>query len=98
MLNRDKLRLGLILGITAPFLGLLIYYFAKFSSVATLKEFVGIVLTQKSFLTAMLSVSLVANAAIFTYYVNSRKDRTAKGIFISTCVYAGLILLWKFIS
>lgn len=97
MLKRDKLRLGLILGITAPFLGLLIYYFAKFS-IFTIKEFVGVILTQKSLLTAMLSVSLVANAAIFTYYINNRKDRTAKGIFISTCVYAGLILLWKFIS
>jgi hypothetical protein len=98
MLKRDNLLLGLILGITAPFLGLLIYYFAKFSSVATLKEFIGVVLTQKSLLTAMLSVSLVANAAVFTYYINNRKDETAKGVFISTCIYAGSVLLWKFIS
>jgi hypothetical protein len=97
MLKKDNLRLGLLLGFLAPLLGLLVYYFARFS-LFTFKEFIGVILAQKSLLSAMVSISLVANAAVFTYYINSRKDRTAKGIFISTCIYAIAALLWKFFS
>jgi NADH:ubiquinone oxidoreductase subunit K len=97
MLRKDSLKLGLLLGFLAPLLGLLAYYFAKFS-LFTFKEFVGVVLAQKTLLTAMVSVSLVLNAAIFTYFINTRKDRTAKGIFIATCTYAIAALLWKFFS
>ena len=97
MLKKDSLRFGLIVGFALPLLGLIAYYFAKFG-VFTFKEFIGVILSQKSLLTAMISVSLVANAAIFTWYINTRKDRTAKGIFIATCIYAGAALLWKFVS
>ena len=97
MLKKDSLRLGLLLGFFAPLIGLLAYYFAKFS-MFTFKEFIGVILAQKTLLSAMVSVSLVASAAVFTYYVNTRKDRTAKGIFISTCIYAIVALLWRFFS
>jgi hypothetical protein len=56
MLRKDSLKLGLLLGFLAPLLGLLAYYFAKFS-LFTFKKFVGVVLAQKTLLTAMVSVS-----------------------------------------
>ena len=45
----------------------------------------------------MISVSLLANAIIFTLYINTRRDRTAKGIFIATCVYVIAGLIFKLI-
>jgi hypothetical protein len=98
MLNKDSLRFGLLLGIVAPFIGLLLYYFVQFRHITSLRGFFYYVVTERGLLTAIVSVLLVANAAVFTWYVNKRKDRTAKGIFISTCVYGVTALIWKFVS
>ena len=94
---KDDLRLGLLLGVIAPILGMLLYYFIQFRSVITFSEFIHIILVQRSLLTALVSVSLVANAAIFTFYINKRLDKTAKGIFIATCIYGVASLIWKFL-
>ncbi len=98
MLNRDNLKFGLVLGLIAPVFGLLIYYLVQFRNVTSLPGFFYYVVTEKALLTAIVSVLLVANAGVFTWYVNRRKDRTAKGIFISTCIYGVTALIWKFVS
>lgn len=94
---KDNLKLGLVLGFIAPVLGMLLYYLIQFRSVITFSEFVHIILVQRTLLTALVSVSLVANAALFTLYINKRLDHTAKGIFIATCIYGGASLIWKFL-
>lgn len=96
MLKRDDLRLGIILGFLAPVLGMFIYYFIQFRRF-TLSEFFSIMFSQKQLLTAIVGLSLFANAVIFTIYINSHRDRTARGIFIATCVYAIASLLYKLI-
>lgn len=98
MLRKDSLRFGLLLGFLAPMLGLLIYYLVQFRNVTTLPGFFYYIVTEKTLLTAMISVLLVANAGVFTWYVNKRKDHTAKGVFISTCIYGVAALIWKFVS
>lgn len=98
MLRKDNLRFGLLLGFLAPLIGLLIYYLVQFRNVTSLPGFFYYVITERALLTALVSVLLVANAGVFTWYVNKRKDRTAKGVFISTCVYGVAALIWKFVS
>lgn len=98
MLQKDSLRFGLLLGFLAPVLGAVIYYFVQFKNVTSLPGFFYYILREKALLTAMVSVLLVANAGVFTWYVNKRKDRTAKGVFISTCIYGLTALIWKFFS
>ena len=98
MLLKDSLRFGLLLGFFAPVLGILIYYFVQFRNVTSLPGFFYYILREKALLTAMVSVLLVANAGVFTWYVNKRKDRTAKGVFITTCIYGLTALIWKYFS
>src|SRR3954470_19021842 len=98
MLNKDNLRLGLLLGFLAQLLALVAYNLVQFRNVTTLPGFFFYVLAEKALLTAVISVLLVANAGVFTWYVNRRKDRTAKGIFISTCIYGVSALIWKLFS
>jgi hypothetical protein len=86
-----------VLGFLAPILALFIYYFIQFR-LFTLREFFYVLLTQKSLLTAIISITLVANAVIFTIYINSHRDRTAKGIFIATCIYAIVSMLLKLLA
>lgn len=96
MLRRDNLTLGIILGFIAPILGMLMYYLWKFYPTFSLKEFFTVLAFQKTLITGIVSVSLIANAILFTIYINTRRDDTAKGIFTATCVYAVVALVFKF--
>jgi hypothetical protein len=87
ILKRDELKLGILLGFLAPIVGLFGYYFYKFSRFS-LAEFFEVLILQKSLLTAIVSLCLICNAVVFTLYINAQKDKTAKGVFIATCLYA----------
>lgn len=99
MLKKDDIRLGLLLGFIAPLLGMVIYYFMAFySNHVTFSEFLGLLRQSKKNLTAVSSVSLVANAILFTFYVNAGKDKTMKGIFLATVIYGITVLLIKLVG
>jgi hypothetical protein len=95
--KKDNLRFGLILGLLAPIVSLVIYYFVKFYPTFTLVDFLNFVRTNKSQITAISVPCLVLNIALFTIYINSHRDFTAKGIFAATLIYAIAALLFKFI-
>ena len=99
MLKRDNIRFGLVMGFLGPILGMIVYYFAAFySHQVSFSEFLGYLGQSKTLLTAVSSISLVANAVLFTFYVNARKDQTIKGIFLSTLIYGIAVLLIKLIG
>ena len=99
MLKRDNIRLGLVLGFLGPILGMIVYYFAAFyTHNVSFAEFLGYMRQYKSLLTAVSSISLVANAVLFTIFVHARKDQTIKGIFLSTLIYGIGVLLIKVIG
>ena len=96
-LTRDNLKLGLVLGLITPFIVLVIIYFIKFSSYE-FNQFLRSFFQQKQLITFWGVWCLVGNIALFTYYINTNKDRTAKGIFAITLVYGiGILLLKLFI-
>ena len=95
--KKDNLRLGLVLGLVAPVISLVIYYFVKFYPLYTVHDFFFFLRTNKPQITAVSVPCLVLNIALFTYYINSHKDSTAKGIFAATIIYAIAALLFKFI-
>ena len=95
--KKDNLRLGLVLGLVAPVISLVIYYLIKFYPTFSIKDFFDFLRTNKSQITAVSVPCLVLNIALFTYYINSHKDSTAKGIFAATLIYAIIALLFKFI-
>ena len=99
MLKKDDIRLGLLLGFTAPLLGMVIYYFVAFyTRHVSFSEYLGYLRHYKSMLTLVSSVSLIANAVLFTFYVNARKDKTIKGIFLATVLYGITVLLIKLVA
>ena len=95
--KKDNLRLGLVLGLVAPIVSLVIYYFVKFYPTFSIWDFFLFLRTNKQQVTAISVPCLVANIALFTYYINSHKDSTAKGIFAATILYAIAALLFKFV-
>lgn len=97
MLKRDSLKLGFLLGFVAPLVSLVIYYFIRFYPLFTVSDFFNFVRTNKSQITAISVPCLLLNIALFTIYINSHRDKTARGIFGITLIYAITALLLKFI-
>ena len=95
--KKDNLRLGLVLGLVAPIISLVIYYFVKFYPTFSFKDFLGFIRDNKTQITAISVPCLVLNIALFTIYINSHRDQTAKGVFAATLIYAIVALLFKFI-
>ncbi|RYD97028.1 MAG: hypothetical protein EOP50_06080 [Sphingobacteriales bacterium] len=93
-LKRDQIRLGLGLGIIAPLLVLLLIYLFRFRDYS-LNEFLLLLLREKSLITFFGAWCIVGNIALFTYYTNTRRHATARGIFIVTVVYGIGVLLAK---
>ena len=93
-LKRDNLKLGLLLGLISPLLVLLLIYFMKFSSF-TLEEFKNAFIRERSLITFFGVWCLVGNIALFTFYINTRRDQTAKGIFAVTLIYGIGVLVLK---
>lgn len=87
--------LGAVIGLFAPLLGIVIFYFMKASSSRFL-DFLAFFLATPSLITVVVTVSMLINAALFTYYINSGIDRTARGIFGATCAWAIVAIVTKF--
>ena len=94
ILKRDNLKLGLVLGLMGPILGLIIIYFYKFSSFSFL-DFLDYFFNTRGLITSVGALCLLANAVLFTIYVNTHRDNTAKGIFVTTLLYGIAILIIK---
>jgi hypothetical protein len=86
--------MGLILGLFTPLIVFIIIYVARFSSYS-FDEFVKEFFRQNQLITFFGVWCLVGNIALFTYYINTNKDKTAKGIFAVTLIYGIGVLLLK---
>ena len=94
ILKKDNLKLGIILGLIGPVLGLVVIYFLKFTSISFI-EFIDLFLNTNKLITSIGALCLLANAILFTFYINTHRDNTAKGIFVTTLIYGIGILILK---
>jgi hypothetical protein len=86
--------MGVIIGLITPLLSLVILHNINFPSVS-FSEFFSYFLSENRLITSLGSLSLLANVVFFTIYINTRRDKTAMGIFIITLIYGIGILLLK---
>jgi hypothetical protein len=96
--KRDQLKFGILLGIIGPLLAMVIYYFWVFGRTISFSEYLFVLRTNKQLLTAISSISLLANAVLFTIYINTQRDNTAKGVFVATLLYGIFVLVYKLVS
>ena len=97
ILKKDDLRLGIVLGLVGPLLGLVVIYLFKFSGVS-FGEFLDAFFNDNRLITSNGTLSLLANVVLFTIYINTHRDNTAKGIFIITLVYGIALLVLKLLN
>ncbi len=91
--TKDNMLFGSVLGLIAPVIGIILFKIYKFS-VLSYKEVFQYMYVEPGHktLSVALTVSLLLNALFFTLYVNAGKDKTARGIFLTTLIY-GIIVL-----
>ena len=95
--KKDNLKFGILLGILGPLLAMVLYYFYNFSGTISFGEYFYVLRTNKPLLTAISSISLLANAVLFTIYINTHRDKSARGIFVATLLYGIIVLVYKLI-
>jgi len=95
MFKKDNLKVGIAIGLVAPVLAMFIYYYWSLSRAMSISEYFYMMRTNQSLLTAVSTISLLANIVFFTIFINSHRDKTAKGIFVTTIVYLIAVLLFK---
>lgn len=99
ILKKDNLRFGLLLGLLGPVIGLLIIYFVKpeFRGMS-FSDFLDLFIHSNKLITSIGALCLLANAVLFTFYINTHRDNTAKGIFLTTVIYGIGILVLKILN
>jgi len=95
--KKDNLRLGLALGLIGPLIGLVIIYFIRFPSYS-FTDFLTYFMNDNKLITSIGALSLLANVILFTIYINTHRDDTAKGIFAVTVIYGIGILVLKILN
>lgn len=95
--KKDHLRFGILLGVFGPLISMVIYYFWVFSRTISFREYFYVLRNNLQLLTAISSISLLANAILFTVYINTHRDKTAKGIFVATLIYGIFVLVYKLV-
>ncbi|MEO8568312.1 MAG: hypothetical protein ABI419_04230 [Ginsengibacter sp.] len=93
--KKDNFIFGLALGFIAPVLGFMIFKLYKFQGL-TLAEMMQWMKLNPNLITVSISVSLMTNAILFTIYINGHRDKTAKGIFVLTVIYAIIAMIFKY--
>jgi hypothetical protein len=89
ILKKDNFIFGFIMGLLAPFVGFAVFKYSKLQSLSYFQALQYIfVQPGHKMLTVAISLSLMANAVLFTIYINAHIDNTAKGIFWATLIYA----------
>ncbi len=97
ILKKDTKVLGIIIGLLAPFAGFFFARYKQLGSISYMDAIKYLIYDDPShrILTSCLTLSLIANAVLFTLFLNFKRDQTAIGIFAATCVYAIFILIMK---
>jgi len=95
--KKDNLKLGLILGLIGPVIGIIVVYLIQYSAFS-FGDFLSTFFSTNRLITSVGSLALLANAALFAIYVHFNKYNTFKGIFIVTLIYGIAILILKLLN
>ena len=94
--KKDNFIYGMALGFVAPMIGFIIYKYIKFQSLSLMEMFEWLKMNP-NLITVSISVCLMANAILFTIFINGHRDKTAKGIFVLTLIYAAIAMGFKYL-
>jgi hypothetical protein len=90
----DHVFLGFLLGVIAPSIAILIFYYLNFST-SDLGSFLNLSVKEK-LLSPLLSLCLVVNLGVFYLFIHFEKLFSARGVILATFLFGFIIVLLKF--
>lgn len=90
----NNIKLGLILGIAGPILAMIGVYLVMFLGLS-LSEVVDALVSKRIF-TKLISLCVLPNLALFFLFLNKYYYNTARGILMSTFIFALFVFITKF--
>jgi len=90
----NSIKLGLILGILAPVLAMLVVYLVMFFG-SNFQEVIDVLVSKRVF-TKIISLCVIPNLALFFIFLNKYYYSTARGILMSTFIFALFVFITKF--
>ena len=91
----NNIKLGMLLGIIAPVLSMLVIYLVKFSEY-NFQELIDL-LVAKGIFTKIISLCVIPNLALFFFFLNKNYYYSARGVLISTILFAFFVFISKFV-
>jgi hypothetical protein len=96
MRNRyNDIRLGAVLGLIAPLLGFLLIYLVA-SRGMDLREYLHGMIQMKK-LSSVISLSAIPNLLLFFIFIWLNYLYSARGVLAATLLYAGIVVVTKFV-
>lgn len=90
----NDIRIGLALGLLAPVLGFLIIWQTGFSGLS-LGEYLEFLTSWKK-LSSVISLSAIPNLLLFFIFIWLNYLYSARGVLAATLVFAGIVVITKF--
>jgi len=90
----DSLTLGLILGIIAPIITMLIVYFLKFD-LYKVDELLNYLVAKQVF-TKIVSLCVIPNLVLFFIFIRKNYLYSARGVLMATILFAAFVFITKF--
>lgn len=94
-MKKDSKILGIIMGLIAPVIGMLVYWTFAFGIKGLMD--IKILLHQTDKLSALISLGLIANLGGFFLFYRLKLDESARGVILATFLYGFVILILKFV-
>ncbi|MBK7763605.1 MAG: hypothetical protein IPI46_09565 [Bacteroidetes bacterium] len=96
-MNKNHIFFGFIAGSIVPLLGIfLLYTFKYMPQNVSLTDFLYLLKNNKSNISKVISLGLIACIPLITYYRNRKLYQTLQGIFIAIALYALLAIAYRF--
>jgi|LauGreDrversion4_1035100.scaffolds.fasta_scaffold00214_19 hypothetical protein len=92
---KDNAVIGFLIGLLAPSIGILGFYYFNFTSYE-LHAFLDLSVKEK-LLSPLLSLCCVINLGIFYLYIHFYHLLSARGVILATFLYGFIIVLLKFL-
>jgi len=91
--NVNNLKLGLILGVLAPAVTMLIVYLVGFTDYE-FNELIDLLVSKRVF-TKIISLCVIPNLALFFLFLNKNYFYSARGILLATVLFALFVFVTK---
>lgn len=90
----DQVWLGIVLGVITPILVLVVYYQMNFSYIR-MDTFLYETFMKRIFL-PLLSLCVLGNLGVFFIFIQTERYYSARGVILSTFLYAIAVFIMKF--